>query len=263
MIPGIVAARRGGAPALWTPAQLTTAVWFDASDSGTITLASGDASAWNDKSGNGRNASQATSTKRPTLNAASLNSLDTLNFDADDHLATASVTLHAGNWSTFAVARRASAVGLAAVCGQDNSAGERNAWYLYTNGATAVTNAFNTSVNSFNANAPALTVTDWNILGGTVATGGGSLIGYANGVAGTPTTVTGNVNAEALALTVGARHAGTPDQPWTGDIAEIVLCASVLSQANREKMEGYLAHKWGLTALLDSGHPYKSAAPTV
>ena len=30
-----------------------------------------------------------------------------------------------------------------------------------------------------------------------------------------------------------------------------------------EKAEGYLAHKWGLTGLLPSGHPYKSSPPTV
>ena len=27
-------------------------------------------------------------------------------------------------------------------------------------------------------------------------------------------------------------------------------------------VEGYLAHKWGLTARLPSDHPYKSSAPT-
>ena len=28
-----------------------------------------------------------------------------------------------------------------------------------------------------------------------------------------------------------------------------------------EKAEGYLAHKWGLTANLPVSHPYKSSAP--
>jgi hypothetical protein len=30
----------------------------------------------------------------------------------------------------------------------------------------------------------------------------------------------------------------------------------------REKIEGYLAWKWGLEGNLPIGHPYKSAAPT-
>ena len=31
---------------------------------------------------------------------------------------------------------------------------------------------------------------------------------------------------------------------------------------DRQRIEGYLAHKWGTTALLPAAHPYKSAAPT-
>jgi hypothetical protein len=44
-------------------------------------------------------------------------------------------------------------------------------------------------------------------------------------------------------------------------MAELVLCTGVLSQANREKVEGYLGHKWGITSVLDVSHPYKSSPP--
>ena len=33
------------------------------------------------------------------------------------------------------------------------------------------------------------------------------------------------------------------------------------TQTNSEKIEGYLAHKWGLTSDLPSNHPYKTTAP--
>ena len=33
------------------------------------------------------------------------------------------------------------------------------------------------------------------------------------------------------------------------------------TQTNSEKIEGYLAHKWGLTSDLPSSHPYKTTAP--
>ena len=45
------------------------------------------------------------------------------------------------------------------------------------------------------------------------------------------------------------------------DIAEIVFYQSALSLSNRQLIEGYLAHKWGLTSSLPNDHPYKSSAP--
>ena len=45
------------------------------------------------------------------------------------------------------------------------------------------------------------------------------------------------------------------------DIAEIVFYQSALSLSNRQLIEGYLAHKWGLTSSLPNDHPYKSTAP--
>jgi hypothetical protein len=47
-----------------------------------------------------------------------------------------------------------------------------------------------------------------------------------------------------------------------GDIGEIVIFNSVLSTADREKMEGYLAWKWGLEGSLPMGHTYESAPPS-
>jgi hypothetical protein len=33
------------------------------------------------------------------------------------------------------------------------------------------------------------------------------------------------------------------------------------SDVNRQKLEGYLAHKWGLGANLPVDHPYKTVGP--
>jgi hypothetical protein len=45
------------------------------------------------------------------------------------------------------------------------------------------------------------------------------------------------------------------------DIAEIVFYQSALDSTKRNLIEGYLAHKWGLTSNLPANHPYKNAAP--
>ena len=41
------------------------------------------------------------------------------------------------------------------------------------------------------------------------------------------------------------------------EVAEFVMIAIKISDAKRQKIEGYLAHKWGLTSNLPSNHPYK------
>ena len=50
---------------------------------------------------------------------------------------------------------------------------------------------------------------------------------------------------------------------WDGTIAEVVFVGSILSQSDREKMEGYLAWKWGIQGNLPLDHPYKNSAPGI
>lgn len=60
--------------------------------------------------------------------------------------------------------------------------------------------------------------------------------------------------------TIGRDYAGT-DQFYPGQIPEIIVCPTILDEATRQKIEGYLAHKWNLHANLPVSHPYKSAPP--
>ena len=46
-----------------------------------------------------------------------------------------------------------------------------------------------------------------------------------------------------------------------GKLAELVVVPSVLSLDDRQKLEGYAAHKWGFTSALPPTHPYKTASP--
>ena len=49
---------------------------------------------------------------------------------------------------------------------------------------------------------------------------------------------------------------------FKGYIGELITYPSVLSTTDRQKIEGYLAWKWGLQASLPAGHPYKLSPPT-
>jgi hypothetical protein len=58
----------------------------------------------------------------------------------------------------------------------------------------------------------------------------------------------------------GAFMGPPPSQGW-GDVNEIIFIPYNSSDSVRQKLEGYLAYKWGLTGLLPAGHPYKTALP--
>jgi hypothetical protein len=79
--------------------------------------------------------------------------------------------------------------------------------------------------------------------------------GTENNSGGTPTGTTSNMQP-TFYVGNGAKA------PMVGNIAEFIIFDG-LSDADVEKLEGYLAHKWGLEANLPAGHTYKAAAPTV
>jgi hypothetical protein len=63
-------------------------------------------------------------------------------------------------------------------------------------------------------------------------------------------------------VTTGLGREATASIPVYGWVMEIVMFNTQLSQTNQQKMEGYLAWKWGSQASLPAGHPHKSSAPT-
>lgn len=83
--------------------------------------------------------------------------------------------------------------------------------------------------------------------------------GTANG------TATGATGARTYnsSLSLGAMSQSGAFGYLTFTAGEIVVASSVLSVENRQRLEGYLAWKWGREANLPSGHPYKLLPPTV
>jgi hypothetical protein len=52
-----------------------------------------------------------------------------------------------------------------------------------------------------------------------------------------------------------------PSNKYMGKMREIICYQGDLSLSNRQKVEGYLADKWGLKSSLPSNHPYYTNAP--
>jgi hypothetical protein len=72
------------------------------------------------------------------------------------------------------------------------------------------------------------------------------------------TQITRNSSGSSTYNQIGMRQ-GTYE-PYDGHIGEIIIINSV-QDIDRQKVEGYLAHKWGVESKLPSDHPYKTSAP--
>lgn len=94
----------------FTPLSLKPVVWFDAADTSTITASSNAVSQWNDKSGNGRNITQATSAWQPKSGTKTRNGLNVIEFDGanNQQLKTASFTWNGTAHTWFYVLQIAS-----------------------------------------------------------------------------------------------------------------------------------------------------------
>jgi hypothetical protein len=63
-------------------------------------------------------------------------------------------------------------------------------------------------------------------------------------------------------LQIGASGIGATASSFLGDYCELIIYKGLLSDPDRQKVEGYLAWKWGTVSSLDINHPYKNNPPT-
>ena len=108
----------------------------------------------------------------------------------------------------------------------------------------------------------------FNIHSLTIRKTSGIHYGYLNGgdeqsQANTAAGVVGDMDLLLGAGSIWSRNFPTEDPLYHAPckIAEVIFIDAQLGAADRQKIEGYLAHKWGLAASLPAEHPYKDAAP--
>ena len=273
--------------AAWTPANITTALWLDAADASTVTESSGLISQVNDKSGNARNFT-ASSGARPTYTSGGLNSLPVFTFGGTQWLTSANTAatwnfLHDANGSTVVAVWKAgvssnpnAAHGLlgtgAAASGlsgftlffDDRSEFARNEMAICFIGR-GVSGSFTCANFSSNQAHPPNTAV---ILGHTgdpanATAADRSLIRVNGGNAIANNTLTNPASSSNASFTLQIGADGDNQTLLTGYIAEVLVLSGVATTGIHQKIEGYLAHKWGLTGSLPAGHPYKTTAPTI
>jgi hypothetical protein len=271
---------------VWNPSMISTALWLDAADASTVTTVSSAVSQWNDKSGGATNFTQGTAGARPSTGSATLNGRNVLTFDGGDILLAGDALDNVWTGAAFhlfcVVKNDDVTSSNGAILTKSASAADNQrafAYYIRTSKLQLVAH-YTLDVLNFTVvdGSTSISNSAWTI--GTAAyTSTGT--GTANTTSRVQMTVDGADQTEAVnsfagnlgtiqngtaQLAVGsiAGTAGTLSAaPLTGAIGEIIVTASVLSTLNRQRIEGYLAHKWGLTASLPADHPFKTVGPTL
>jgi len=246
-------------------------LWLDAADASTVTTVSGAVSQWNDKSGNGRHATQSTTSRRPLVTPSALNGKQGITFDGvDDFLAFSASILNATH-SLFVLFQPTLENVIGSVFGQW-AAGQAGR-YLWSANQGCSGSATSGRLNIFNASTTEGSCTgalglalDVAIPSAPVLIGSLSTTGseqwklFKDGSQWESATISSLYTGVNSSL--GSVNAGDPTNPFDGVILEVVSLNSYADATTRQKLEGYLAHKWGLTANLPAGHPYKTVGPT-
>jgi hypothetical protein len=92
---------------------------------------------------------------------------------------------------------------------------------------------------------------------------GSSRYGWLNGGSETNRALNGTRTSTARGFAIGAEYYNNTynNSSATASFYEIIVFNTALTTSQRQTIEGYLAHKWGLTVSLPSTHPFKKFPP--
>jgi len=251
----------------WTPDVISTFIWLDANDLDTLTIGpvrSGSGknrvTDWNDKSGNGRHFYDPDLFDAPLLISGDplMNNLYTIEWTHDNedrlyHELTS--TTSPDSWAGFFAYNQYDftadeqylldvEAGRVMFAAYDQSEADPGIY----NGSSWVGH----TTNDFTVGPQILEF---------VLDGASSGI-YRNGLerasfdAGSPISFGATIG-------LGARFNQSYDSNLQGSIGETIIVKGQVSTDTRQKIEGYLAHKWGLESNLPADHPYKAEKPMI
>jgi len=229
-------------------------LWFDATDSSTITLSSGSLTQWNDKSGNGRNLTAVSGYANATVSSAFQNGLNVFNFSGNGlYRAAANSAVYPLDAYIIVALKSLTAQSDVLSIGPtdaDNfnslifSEGTQSRW---KNGSSyGVRNVFSTS----DETSTGFLLIQWSIANN-------NYLLRRNGTLLVQSSSFSYSLPGGSIFQVGFRHTDITSANFSGYIGEIVVFNNQLGDAQRQQVEGYLAQKWGLTGSLPSSHPFK------
>ena len=236
--------RHGSAKKLFSPSEISNIeLWLDASDSSTITQASNAVSQWDDKSGNNYHATQSTQSAKPMTGTKQINGMNTIALGSGKVISSSSPS--SANWQDLYIVARWDGgstfnsydglfTGTANVNGDIGIIGHSGSSNLFS------TNWFN----NFYLNGSSSAIT------GVLDTMSSKFI----------VSVSANSAISVSGYQIGSDRTNG-GRNWNGVVGEVLSYSSKLSDSDRQKVEGYLAHKWGLNGSLPSSHDYSLGHP--
>ena len=274
-----VGRRSSAFAAAWNPAtDITTAFWIDASDTGSYTLSGSTVTAVTDKASN----FSITVNGTPTRVTSGLNSLNVWDFSGSSEDFTTSdeqaVASSGNHW----------AIGVFLADTVDDT---QDSFYSFENNTVAAGSKRDYAVSAGNASLFNGELDLDGLSSNRISSTIGNLQAFDSAVTldafhlvGTIFNKTGN----QIAARVDGSDAFTPvndydnsintnqdvrimrnraNERLDGRVAEFFCVAAIPGTGGTDlteflKAEGYLAHKWGLTANLPVDHPYKNSVPT-
>jgi hypothetical protein len=244
-------------------------IWLDALDSSTYTESSGQITEWRSKSGSIK-FEQATANNRPTLFESSsdvqgatqavINNRQAFYFDGTNDQLVDSATIGDRQWTAFAACRTDNTAATQGVFSRDPSssagpASNRGPQFLRHSSAGVMQSLAFTDSTAPIATAGTLTSGVAAVINAVQTDS--TLQAFLNGVGGTAVSAT--QNSSATTPRVGGVLPTA--EFWKGTVGEILLYNRALTTAERQKVEGYLAWKWGLQGSLPTNHPYAYSFP--
>lgn len=241
------------------------AIWYDAADpngNGTLPANGASVSVWVDKSGNGKNT---TTSIAPSFSANSLNNLGTIRFNGSSgttyFLDTPAFDFGTSTRSAFFIIQNtgpASGAGSVPHWFWPLTGNGTNALSIVTWMATRIQGTTQNIVASPNKNQYYIVSYRFGVTAGFEEL-------FLNGTSsGTYTKSTGGTSyANATSGYRLGWLTGDPNTayPFDGNMGEVLLFNTALTDPQRQQLEGYLARKWGLTSSLPATHPFRSLPP--
>jgi len=246
-------------PAQWIPTNSSSVLWLDAADSDTITKdGSNLVSEWQDKSGNDNHVVQSNAAVKPAYTASGMSGNPAIDFSTDKVATINDIDMED---KMLLLAFQLDAAGL----GRNQQLFASNT----DNVQIRMTTTDGNDVIGYASSSPLYTNNTKST--GTVAGDTIEVICYTLGST-LRFSINGTFEDSEQSKLTGGNLLSTFNQIGTllsntntsldGKIGEFIVINST-STSDRQKAEGYLAHKWGVASKLPADHPWKSYPPVV